>query len=120
MEKPSLDEAFRAKAVEVLRKSTDLMTSTALSGGASLNCWTADEHEVWRRYNALDPLDRIDLEWDARRPPHARDDAAHEERKAKAKALYRKALETKSPEDIKAYLDWLFGRGWWHTLADER
>jgi hypothetical protein len=109
-------EDFRPKAIKVLRKSADLMTSTGLSGGAFLNCWTADEQETWRRYNALDPLDRIDLDWDARRPAHARDDAAHERRKAKAKELYRKALETKSPEDINAYLDWLLGRGWWHTL----
>ncbi len=70
-----MDEDFKAKALKVLRKSTDLMTSSDLSGGASLHCWTPDEQETWRRYNALDPLDRIDLDWDARRPPHSRDDA---------------------------------------------
>ena len=99
---------FKAKAVAVIRKRADFV------GDYIGALWDADEQETWRQLNALDPIERSDIEWDAHRPPHMLDDAAHEQRKARARTLLRAALETRSPEAINEYLDWLMGRGWWH------
>ena len=115
-------------------------------GGGCYFEWMADEREIWRQINAMDPLDKLDLQNDALRLSRRQlrldllknlenlDDEGvreiarreiesidgdldeHERYKAEAREVFRRSLESGSPDE---WIRWVLGQPFFRPISPD-